>query len=115
MVTKPASKGGRKMRHTRNDARARPLRNVWITAFAGAIASLVPAATAPAGYVQLTQTRSLSTSASAEAYNVAPSNDADGENSDALGPFDRSVNSSAGAAGPMPNPPFTASASGFGR
>ena len=108
------------MQHNRNDAHrndvpANLLRNARITALAGALALLVPALTATAGYVQLTQTRSLTTSASASAGSATPQNDADSETSDALGSFvDRSVGSSAGAFAQIPNPPFTASASGSG-
>jgi hypothetical protein len=103
------------MRHTRYDGCAHPVRSAWIMAFAGAVVSLVPAAAALAGYVQLSQTRSLNTSASANLGGQTPTTDADSETSDALGSFvDRSVSSSASAAGPIPNPPFFVSSTGSG-
>jgi hypothetical protein len=89
------------------------MRSAWVMAFAGAVAAWVPALAAPAAAVQLTQARSLNTSASAKAFGPpAPSTDADHDSSDALGAFDRSVTSSASSSGRPPDPPFLSSASG---
>ena len=100
------------MRLIQHAGRGNRLRNLCISAVAGAIVSSAMPATAPAGYTQLTQTRSLNTSASAEVFNMPVSNDADTESSDALGSFDRSISSGASAAGFIPNPPFSASGGG---
>ena len=89
------------------------LRRIWLTALAGVVASWVMARPVCAGYTQLTQTRSLSTGASAESFGVTPQTDADSETSDALGSFsDRSVTSGASAFSQIPNPPFFASGNG---
>jgi hypothetical protein len=79
-----------------------------------AVASFFLAGTARAGYAQLAQSRSLNTSASATAAAAAPSNDFDTEASGELGSFDRSIESGASASGQIPNPPFFASAFGYG-
>jgi hypothetical protein len=89
-------------RHTRHTRRSNPLRNLWIIPFAAALAALIAAPTARAAYVQLTQTRSLSTTASANLGGEPPTTDADSEDSADLGSFDRSINSSARAFSPQP-------------
>jgi len=81
------------MRHTRHIGRGCTLRGAWIMAFAGAVALLVAAPAARAGYVQLTQTRSLDTGASASFGTTA--DDADSDHSEALGSFDQSITSTA--------------------
>lgn len=98
------------MRQTRRLGHARPMRNTWTKAFAAVAASLLWAPTAPAGYVQLTQTRAITTTASAVVSGFPSVDDRDTETSDALGSFDRSVTSSAAAG--IPAPPFN-NASGW--
>jgi len=95
------------MRHTRNDGGSHALRNLWIMALAAAAAASLAAPTARAAYVQLTQTRSLGTTASANLGGQPPITDADSDNSSDLGSFDRSVTSSAGVG--VPPPPIAGS------